>query len=82
MIAQESWVLRRAGATAPVLDPDELAYTREVLAPLFGKSDRPTVIAALFGDPAAHQLGYPPLGLSPRAGLALAWPPRNRLRRQ
>jgi hypothetical protein len=30
------------------------------------------LIAALFGDAAARELGYQPLGLSPRAGLALA----------
>lgn len=35
-------------------------------------SGEPLTIAAFFGDPAAHQLGYTPLGLSPRAGLALA----------
>jgi hypothetical protein len=29
-------------------------------------------MACLFGDVAAHALGYPPQGLSPRAGLALA----------
>ena len=36
-------------------------------------SDAPTLIAALFGDEAARQLGHSPLGLSPRAGLALAF---------
>ncbi len=64
--------LRMAGSTAPTLDPDDLAYTHEVLASYLDKIDQPTLIAALYGDAAAHQLGYPPLGLSPRAGLALA----------
>jgi hypothetical protein len=64
--------LRMAGSTAPTLDPDDLAYTREVLATYFDNSDLPTLIAALYGDAAAQQLGYSPLGLSPRAGLALA----------
>ena len=72
MLRQEAWVLARTGPPAPALDCEDLDYTREVLAPLLDRSDRPTLIAALFGDPAAHQLGYPPLGLSPRAGLALA----------
>jgi hypothetical protein len=36
------------------------------------ETDQPTVIPALFGDAAANQLGYTPLGLSARAGLALA----------
>jgi hypothetical protein len=43
-----------------------------VLAEYASNTDRATVIAALFGDTAARDLGYPPLGLSPRAGLALA----------
>jgi hypothetical protein len=30
------------------------------------------VIACLYGDPAAHALGYPPQGLTDRAGFALA----------
>jgi hypothetical protein len=77
MLAQESYAMsqtarRMAGSTAPALDPDDLAYTREVLATYLDKTDQPTVIAALYGDVAAQQLGYPPLGLSPRAGLALA----------
>jgi hypothetical protein len=72
MLAQESYAMKMAGSTAPTLDPDDLAYTREVLASYLDKTDQPTLIAALYGDAAAHQLGYPPLGLSPRAGLALA----------
>ena len=35
-------------------------------------TDHATLIAALFGDAAARELGYQPLGLSPRAGLVLA----------
>jgi hypothetical protein len=34
--------------------------------------DFPTIFTCLFGDEAARSVGYPPLGLSPRAGLALA----------
>jgi hypothetical protein len=79
MLAQESYAmsqtarqaLRMAGSNSPTLDPDDLAYTREVLASYLDKIDLPTLIAALYGDAAAHQLGYPPLGLSPLAGLAL-----------
>ena len=72
MLAQDGWAATRAGAAAPVLDDEDLAYTRDVIAPLRERTDRATIIAALFGDPAARELGYPPLGLSPRAGLALA----------
>jgi hypothetical protein len=43
-----------------------------VVAPLLGASDRATAIASLFGDKAARDLGYPPQGLSERAGFALA----------
>ncbi len=72
MLAQEGCVLQRAGATTPTLAPDELAYTRAVLEPYLDRSDEPMLIAALFGDRAAHELGYPPLGLAEGAGLALA----------
>jgi hypothetical protein len=72
MLAQEGYAMTMAGSTTPTLDPDDLAYTREVLAPYLHQTDQPTLIAALYGDPAARQLGYTPLGLSPRAGLALA----------
>jgi hypothetical protein len=72
MLAQEGYVMAKAGATTPQLQADDLAYTREVLAPYLNQTDQPTLIAALFGDPAADQLGYTRLGLSARAGLALA----------
>jgi hypothetical protein len=55
-----------------VLDDEELAYTRTVITPHHDAHDRATVIACLFGDTAANALGYPPMGLTERAGLALA----------
>jgi hypothetical protein len=72
MLTQESDVMRSAGSTAPRLADDDLSYTREVLREYASATDRATLIAALFGDGAARDLGYQPLGLSPRAGLALA----------
>lgn len=72
MLAQEGYASARAGCTAPLLEADDLENTRGVLAPLLDAGDRATVIAGLFGDAAARDLGYAPLGLSPRAGFALA----------
>jgi hypothetical protein len=72
MLAQESYAMRHAGARTPRLEADDLAYTREVIREYTAATDRATLIAALFGDGAARDLGYPPLGLSARAGLALA----------
>ncbi|HVB37088.1 MAG TPA: hypothetical protein VND92_01070 [Vicinamibacterales bacterium] len=72
MLAQEGTATARAGCTAPSLDADELAYTREVLAPHLDATDRPTVMACLYGDEAARALGYRPQGVSARAGFALA----------
>lgn len=72
MLDQETHVLRMAGASTPILASDDLEYTRHVLGPYLRSKDHPVIIAALFGDQAATQLGYRPLGLSPRAGLALA----------
>jgi hypothetical protein len=72
MLAQEGYAMARAGCLTPSLDADDLAYTRSIIAPLLEAHDRATVMACLFGDTAANALGYPPQGLSDRAGLALA----------
>jgi hypothetical protein len=72
MLAQEGYAMCRGGSTTPALDREDLEYTRTVIAPRLDARDRATVMACLFGDPAAIALGYPPQGLSPRAGFALA----------
>ena len=72
MLKQEGEAMAAAGCDEPALDPDDLAYTREIIEPWLAASDRPTVVACLYGDEAARRLGYRPLGFSPRAGLALA----------
>jgi hypothetical protein len=71
-LVQEGTAMARAGCLAPVLDADDLTYTRDVLHPLLDSTDRATAMACLFGDDAAHALGYRAHGLSHRAGLALA----------
>jgi hypothetical protein len=68
---QEGEALHRAGARVG-LDAEELAYTREVLAPHLDSASMPTTVVALFGDVAADSLSFPRLGLSPNAGLELA----------
>ena len=75
ILAQEKAVMAaipERGAMGTALDAEEAAYTREVLRSLSDATDAPTLIAALFGDEAARQLGHEPLGLSARAGLRLA----------
>ena len=72
MLAQEGTAMARAGCVVPALEADDLTYTRDVLRPLLDATDRATTMACLFGDDAAHALGYRAHGLSPRAGLALA----------
>jgi len=72
LLIQEGSAMRRAGARDPVLDPGRLLATRQLLRPLLDRDDVPTIAAALFGDVAARELGYPPLGVATRAGLALA----------
>jgi hypothetical protein len=71
-LAQEGHVLARAGCAGPVLDEEDIAYTREVLAPCLDAEDMRTAIECLFGDAAGRTLGFTPRGLSPWAGLALA----------
>jgi hypothetical protein len=71
-MVQEGQVMAAAGCTAPTLDADDLAYTREVLIPYLDADDMRTAIECLFGDAAGATLGFTPRGLSPWAGLALA----------
>jgi hypothetical protein len=72
MLAQEGWAMARAGCTEPGLEGEDLAYTRVAIAPHLDASDRATLVACVFGDAASRALGYPPHGLTERAGLALA----------
>ncbi|HKC86949.1 MAG TPA: hypothetical protein VKG02_13280 [Blastocatellia bacterium] len=72
IMAQEGYAMAMAGCSNPSLDEDDLEYTRAVIAPNLDTKDYPIVITSLFGDVAAAALGYPPLGLSERAGFALA----------
>jgi hypothetical protein len=72
ILLQEGNAMRMAGARNPALEPQTLLATRQILLRLLDHEDTPTLVAALFGDPAARELGYQPLGLRPRAGLALA----------
>ena len=72
ILLQEGSAMRLAGARNPALEPAALLRTREVLSRRLDCEDQPTLVAALFGDRAARELGYAPLGLPPRAGLALA----------
>ena len=51
---------------------EELEYSRAVIAPHLESTHQPTVIACLYGDDAAKELGYPPLGLSKNAGFQIA----------
>ena len=72
MLHQEGYAMAMAGCQQPTLTPEDRAYTQEVIAPYLSTQDYPTIMACLFGDPTAHLLGYPPQGLSERAGFALA----------
>ncbi len=76
MMRQKGWALAFAGGTfagEPLTTAeDELEYTRQVLAPLRQSDHWPICFAALYGDEAAREVGFPPLGLGALAGLALA----------
>ncbi len=82
ILLQEGTAMRLAGARNPALDPNALVRTREILAKKLDHDDPATLIAALFGDRAARELGHEPLGLPPRAGLALALHGRLESRRR
>jgi hypothetical protein len=72
LLAQEQYAMQMAGVDEPQLAPEALARTRALLTPLLDSDNYAVQIAALYGDPAAHALGYTPLGLPANAGLALA----------
>ena len=72
VMTQEGRVMAAAGCVGPTLDGEDIAYTREVLGPHLGASDKRTIMECLFGDDAGETLGFTPRGLSPWAGLALA----------
>jgi hypothetical protein len=72
MVAQEGYAMARAGCLTPQLEPEDLAYSYEIIAPHFLTQEFPMIMVCLFGDQAARSLGYKPQGLSESAGLALA----------
>ncbi len=72
MLTQEGHVMRTAGCVGPMLDEEEIAYTREVLATFLDATGKRTCMECLFGDEAGRALGFTPRGLSLWAGLALA----------
>src|SRR5262249_52944657 len=63
-LAQEGYVMARAGCSGPHLDEEDHAYTREVLVPYLDVDDMRTTIECLFGDEAGRTLGFTPRGLS------------------
>jgi len=71
VMIQEGQAAAFAGM-AYTLEADDLDYTRYVITPYLESDAHPVIMAALYGDVAAHSLGYPPLGLSANAGFALA----------
>jgi hypothetical protein len=72
LLVQEGNAMRMAGARNPVLEPQAFIRARDLLRPHLDRDDHGVLIAALFGDAAARELGHEPLGVPPRAGLALA----------
>jgi hypothetical protein len=71
VMTQEGLAMRFAGLSL-TLPTDDLDYSRHVLAPHRATTDTTILMPALFGDEAAREFGYQPLGLSPRAGLEVA----------
>jgi hypothetical protein len=71
MMRQEGAVMNFSGE-AIELAPDDLEFTQNILEPLLQSRDYPTNFAAMYGDEPARSVGYIPLGLSSRAGFALA----------
>jgi hypothetical protein len=71
MLDQEGLAGVFSGAT-PSLQGEHLARARAIVAEKGQAPPYPETFACLYGDVAAEQLGYRPLGLPPRAGFAVA----------
>jgi hypothetical protein len=71
MLEQEGLAAVFAGGR-PTLPPAQLSAARAVIGPVGADPPYPTVFAAMYGDAAAEQLGYRPLGLPARAGFEVA----------
>ncbi len=63
-------------------DREDIAYTREVLAPYLDAEDMRTCVECLLGDAAGRTLGFTPRGLSHWAGLASRFMTRGNAARQ
>jgi hypothetical protein len=70
-MTQEGLAQRFAGY-APRLPPAELEHAGKIITALGEDPPYPRVFAALYGDSAARELGYEPLGLPDRAGFEVA----------
>jgi hypothetical protein len=71
MMRQEGHTAHFAGQN-PSFDPEELEYSRSVLAPHLEATAQPITFACMYGDDAARAIGYSPLGLSQNAGFQVA----------
>jgi hypothetical protein len=71
MLGQEGLAGVFAGASV-TLSAAQLGAARTIITGLGADPPYPTVFAAMYGDEAAEQLGYPPLGLPARAGFEVA----------
>ena len=72
MMEQEGGAARFAGRRTPRLSDEDLACSREVISFFRGSNVYADCFSVLYGDTAARAIGLPPLGLSTRAGLAVA----------
>jgi len=71
MLALAGLTARFADLTYP-LDGADLDATRAIIMPHLDTISFPSQFACLYGDDAAASVGYPPLGVPPRGGFALA----------
>jgi hypothetical protein len=72
MLVQEGLAARFAGH-GDVLSPTQLEGAGGIIDALDpAHASYPESFAVLYGDAAARELGYPPLGLPARAGFAVA----------
>jgi hypothetical protein len=73
MLVQESLALAFADARPASLDKEESEYARHVIRPYLDSTDFPVAFACIYGDSAAHAVGYPQFGLPDGAGLTVAY---------
>ncbi|MDA7977151.1 MAG: hypothetical protein MPJ50_00095 [Pirellulales bacterium] len=72
MLTQEGTAMRFAGMNTPSHSAEDIRAARYVIERHRSTADYPTAFSCLYGDQAAHSVGYTSLGIPSRGGFSVA----------